>query len=72
MTTSAQPEVLTNQELAAMRAIAADCEAPVDEDIEAALRAKGMLQAGAPRKLTPAGDHAIHIGEGGVLPGLDN
>ena len=70
MTTSEQPSVLETAELAALRALARGGESAVPVAMCRTLAAKGML--GADGYLTPAGEHAIHIGEPGQVPGLDN
>lgn len=72
MTTSRQPTPLTVEELEALRRAASEAAAltPARRD---ALLAKGMLQDdGAGLKLTPAGRHALDIGDGPAVPGLDN
>lgn len=71
MTTSSQPSVLTESELAALRALGGNEPTDVSDAMRACLAAKGMLQD-AGGTLTPAGKHAIHIGEPGTVPGLDN
>jgi hypothetical protein len=72
MTTSDQPTPLTVEELDGLRRCARDPRS-VDADLRSALAAKGMLQAdGESCSLTPAGEHALHIGDGGMVPGLDN
>lgn len=72
MTTSDQPTPLTVEELDGLRRCARDPRA-VDPGLRDALAAKGMLQAAdGPCTLTPAGEHALHIGDGGMVPGLDN
>lgn len=72
MTTSAQPTPLTVAELDGLRRCARD-PAAVDRDLREALAAKGMLQSREGGcALTPAGEHALHAGEGRPVPGLDN
>src|SRR5688572_540381 len=70
MTTSEQPSVLEPGELAALRALARGEEFTVSAAVCDALVAKGML--GPDGRLTPGGEHAIHVDEPGVVPGLDN
>lgn len=72
MTTSDQPTPLTVDELDALRRTAREPNAVAPAQREALL-AKGMLQDDAAGlKLTPAGRHALHIGDGPTVPGLDN
>jgi hypothetical protein len=72
MTTSDQPTPLTVDELDALRRTAREPNAVAPEQREALL-AKGMLQDDdAGLKLTPAGRHALDIGDGPTVPGLDN
>lgn len=72
MTTSDQPTPLTVDEIDALRRAARDPVALVPAQRDALL-AKGMLQDdGAGLKLTPAGRHALDIGDGPTVPGLDN
>jgi hypothetical protein len=72
MTTSDQPAPLTVDELAALRRLAREPDA-VDPAQRNALLAKGMLQdGGGGLKFTPAGRHALDIGAGPTVPGLDN
>lgn len=72
MTTSDQPKPLTVAELDGLRRCVHNPRS-VEPGLRDALVAKGMLQsrddAGA---LTPAGEHALHVGDGGMVPGLDN
>lgn len=70
MTTSDQPSVLETGELAALRALARGGESTVPGAMCRALAAKGMLAPDG--RLTPAGEHAIHVDEPGQVPGLDN
>ncbi len=71
MTTSAQPNPLDTRELAALRALARDPGAAVDDGLRETLIAKGMLDNTL--RLTPAGEHATHVGDDdGVVPGIDN
>lgn len=72
MTTSMQPTVLTERELSALRLLSMDSRAKIDKTLEDDLFAKGMLQSAWDRALSPAGQHAIHIGRKGMVPGLDN
>lgn len=69
MTTSDQPSVLETEELAALRALASGNGATVPAAMSAALAAKGLL--GPDGRLTPAGQHAIHVDEPGRVPGID-
>lgn len=72
MTTSDQPKPLTVAELDGLQRCARDPRS-VERDLRDALVAKGMLQARDEGcALTPAGEHALHIGDGGTVPGLDN
>jgi hypothetical protein len=72
MTTSAQQNVLTEEELRCLRAVAKGAAQPSDEPTLAALAAKGMIDGTqASAVLTPAGQHAIHVSEPGGLPGID-
>ncbi|GAB2515594.1 hypothetical protein [Lysobacter humi (ex Lee et al. 2017)] len=72
MTTSSQPTVLTERELAALRLLAVDGRAKIDKTLEDDLYAKGMLQSSWDRCLSPAGRHAIHVERPGMVPGIDN
>ena len=73
MTTSSQPVVVTADELACLRDCAAGNAGPRDAALVAALSAKGLLQAGDGHPVpTPAGEHLLHGGEPGTVPGLDN
>ena len=69
MTTSEQPSVLKNAELAALRALARGDETTVPTSMCETLAAKGLL--GPDGCLTPAGDHAIHVDQPGQVPGID-
>lgn len=70
MTTSGQATMLDIGELAALRALARGAGADVPTAMRDVLAAKGMV---APdNRLTPAGQHALHVGEAGVVPGIDN
>lgn len=72
MTTSDQPTPLTVDELDALRRLAREPDA-VDPARRDALLAKGMLQDdGDGLKFTPAGRHALDIGTGPTVPGIDN
>jgi len=71
MTTTSQQTVLTAEELTCLSDFARghSVEAPVMD----ALAAKGMLQLhGGVYVLTPAAQHALHAGEPGTVPGVDN
>jgi hypothetical protein len=70
MTTSEQPSVLDNAELAALHALARGDETTVPASMCHTLVAKGML--GPDGCLTPAGEHAIHVADPGLVPGIDN
>ena len=70
MTTSQQPSVLQMAELSALRALARGDESTVPASLCQSLAAKGMLAPDG--RLTPAGEHAIHVEEPGQVPGLDN
>ena len=70
MTTSDQPSVLETGELAALRALARGDESTVPGAMCRALAAKGKLSPDV--RLTPAGEHAIHVDEPGQVHGLDN
>jgi hypothetical protein len=70
MTTSEQPQVLDPAELAALRALARGDESTVPSAMCRALAAKGVLAPDG--RLTPAGEHAIHVDEPGQVPGIDN
>ena len=71
MTTSSQQTVLSVEELRCLRAIATG-DGEVRDALVQALVAKGMLvSAGEPTTLTPAGHHALHVGEPGMVPGID-
>ncbi len=73
MTTSTQQTVLTDAEVACLRDVAeARPRATTDPAIEA-LVAKGMLSGddASRHTLTPAGHHAINVGEPGMVPGID-
>ena len=70
MTTSEQPSVLETAELAALRALARGDGASVPAAMRDVLAAKGVLDAA--NRLTPAGEHAIHVDEAGQVPGIDN
>ena len=73
MTTSTQQMVLTAAELTCLRDVAEGrARAATDADVQA-LVAKGMLSGddSSRHTLTPAGHHAIHVDEPGMLPGID-
>lgn len=73
MTTSTQQAVLTAEEMACLRDCAEGNAGPRDAALLAALSAKGLVQPGEGRPvLTPAGQHLLHGGEPGIVPGLDN
>ena len=73
MTTSSQQTVLSGAELACLCDVAEGRpRAANDTDIDA-LVAKGMLAAddASRHTLTPAGHHALNVGEPGIVPGID-
>ena len=71
MTTSTQQTVLSVDELSCLRAIATG-DGEVPDALVQALVAKGMLVSAAEAgTLTPAGHHALHVGEPGMVPGID-
>lgn len=72
MTTTAQQTVLSEAEIACLRECAKGGRA-LDPEAVHALVAKGMLQDGDDgHALTPAGHHALHVGQAGVsVPGID-
>lgn len=71
VTTTSQQTVLSNAELTCLL----DCArgTPVVDHVTAqALVAKGMLEdADGNHVLTPAGHHALHVGQPGSVPGID-
>ncbi|HVR81048.1 MAG TPA: hypothetical protein VHF02_03010 [Luteimonas sp.] len=71
MTTTSQQTVLSTDELACLL----DCSrgAPITDHATAqVLVAKGMLQADdGHHTLTPAGHHALHVDQPGVVSGID-
>lgn len=71
MTTSSQQTVLTDAELACLLGVAQGRAPSAGE--ATALAAKGMLSGddASGHTLTPAGHHAIHVDEPGMLPGID-
>ena len=72
MTTSTQQTVLTEQEIRCLLAVANGDIQHSDQPTLEALAAKGMIDGTqASATLTPAGQHAIHVGEPGRLPGID-
>jgi hypothetical protein len=71
MTTSSQPSILSERELSALRLLAVDSRARLDETLIEDLLAKGMLQSSWDRTLSPAGRHAIHVERPGVVVGFD-
>lgn len=70
MTTSAQQDVLSTEEIACLRACA-DGRTP-DAEMVRRLVAKGMLQPDGGNAPTPAGWHALDVDAPGVVPGIDN
>lgn len=70
MTTSSQPSTLSVAELDALRAAQQDPSRIAGATLEA-LQAKGMVD-GETGRLTPAGEHAIHVNHERPLPGVDN
>ncbi len=72
MTTSTQQTVLSEEELRCLLAVANGAVQPSDQPTIEALAAKGMIDgAQASAVLTPAGQHAIHVGDPGRVPGID-
>ncbi len=73
MTTSTQQMVLTGDELACLRDVAEGRQRLATDPAIEALVAKGMLSSddASRHTLTPAGHHAIHVGEPGMVPGID-
>ena len=71
VTTTSQQTVLSNDELTCLL----ECErgTPVVDRVTAqSLVAKGMLEdADGNHVLTPAGHHALHVGQPGAVPGID-
>ena len=72
MTTSTQQTVLTEEEIRCLLAVAMGDIQYSDQPTLEALAAKGMIDGTQPTAaLTPAGQHAIHVGEPGRVPGID-
>jgi hypothetical protein len=73
MTTSTQQTVLTDAEVACLRDVAEGRPRVTTDAAIEALVAKGMLSGddASRRTLTPAGHHAINVGEPGMVPGID-
>jgi len=72
MTTSTQQTVLTEEELRCLLAVANGSVQSSDAATIESLAAKGMIDGTqATAVLTPAGQHAIHVGDPGRLPGID-
>ena len=73
MTTSTQQTVLTHAEVACLRDVAEGRPPANTGPAIAALVAKGMLSGddASRHTLTPAGHHAINVGEPGMVPGID-
>ena len=72
MTTSTQQTVLTEEEIRCLLAVANGDIQHSDQPILESLAAKGMIDGTqATAALTPAGRHAIHVGEPGQVPGID-
>ena len=73
MTTSTQQTVLTGDEIACLRDVGEGRSRPPTDPAIEALVAKGMLSSddASRHTLTPAGHHAIHVGEPGMVPGID-
>ena len=65
--------VLTVDEIACLRDVAEGRARPPSDPAITALVAKGMLSSddASRRTLTPAGHHAINVGEPGMVPGID-
>lgn len=72
MTTSEHPSVLSERELSALRLLAVDARARIDEALVEDLLAKGMLRSSWDRSLSPAGRSAIHVERPGVVLGVNN
>ena len=71
VTTSSQQTVLSNAELTCLLECARGAPV-VDRATAQALVAKGMLEdADGNHVLTPAGHHALHVGQPGSVPGID-
>ena len=71
MTTSTQQTVLTAEEIRCLRAIANGSVQSSDQPTIDALAAKGMIDGtDATAVPTPAGQHAIHVGDPGRVPGI--
>lgn len=73
MTTSTQQTVLTIGEIACLRDVATGGQRITTDPEIASLVAKGMLSSddASRHTLTPAGHHAINVGEPGMVPGID-
>jgi hypothetical protein len=73
VTTSSQQTVLSGAELACLRDVAEGRPRAANETDIDALVAKGMLAAddASGHTLTPAGHHALNVGEPGMVPGID-
>ena len=73
MTTTAQQNILSGDELRCLRAIACGTQDASQETQCKVLVAKGMLQGDSQTGylLTPAGEHAIHVDLPGRVPGID-
>ncbi len=73
MTTSTQQMVLTGEEIACLRDVAEGRMRVTTDPEITALVAKGMLSSddASRHTLTPAGHHAINVGEPGMVPGID-
>jgi hypothetical protein len=70
VTTSTQQTVLSVDELSCLRAVATG-DGEVGDAHVLSLVAKGMLVSTRPATLTPAGHHALHVYEPGMVPGID-
>lgn len=73
MTTSTQQTVLTGDEIECLRDVAEGRQRPASDPTITTLVAKGMLSSDDTSRhtLTPAGHHAINVGEPGMVPGID-
>ena len=73
MTTSTQQMVLTVDEIACLHEVGEGRAHAASDATIIALVAKGMLSSddASRHTLTPAGHHAIHVGEPGMVPGID-
>ena len=70
---STQQTVLPGDEIACLRDVAEGRQYATTDPAITALVAKGMLSSddASRHTLTPAGRHAINVGEPGMVPGID-